>query len=42
MIFRSPFPDITIPDVSITTFVLQHAHRLADKPALIEPRQGER
>ena len=40
MIFRSPFPDITIPDVSITTFVLQHAQRLADKPALIDAPTG--
>src|SRR5262245_39996607 len=36
MIFRSPFPDITIPDVSLTAFVLRHAERLADQPALID------
>ncbi len=40
MIFRSPYPDIAIPDVSITTFVLQHAVRLADKLALIDAPTG--
>src|SRR4249920_530619 len=40
MIFRSPYPDITIPDLPLTTFVLQHAQRLADKPALIDGATG--
>ncbi len=40
MIFRSPYPDITIPDLPLTTFVLQHAERLADKPALIDGATG--
>ena len=31
MIFRSPYPDVAIPDVSLTPFVLRHAARLADK-----------
>ena len=28
MIFRSPFPDIAIPDLPLTQFVLRHAERL--------------
>jgi acyl-CoA synthetase (AMP-forming)/AMP-acid ligase II len=40
MIFRSPYPDIEIPDVSLTDFVLRHAGRLADKPALIDASSG--
>ena len=30
MIFRSPFPEVAIPDVPLTSFVLRHAARLAD------------
>ena len=40
MIFRSPYPDIAIPDVALTPFVLRHADRLADKPALIDGLTG--
>jgi len=40
MIFRSDHPDITIPDVSLTRFVLRHADRLAEKPALIDGASG--
>ena len=40
MIFRSPHPDITIPDISVSQFVLRHADRLADKPALIDGASG--
>ncbi|HKP45467.1 MAG TPA: AMP-binding protein [Pyrinomonadaceae bacterium] len=40
MIFRGPYPDVEIPDVSVTSFVLQNATRLADKPALIEAETG--
>ncbi len=40
MIFRSPFPDVTIPDVSLASFVLRHAERLADRPALIDASSG--
>ncbi len=36
MIFSSPYPDIAIPDVPLTDFVLRQAGRLADKPALID------
>jgi acyl-CoA synthetase (AMP-forming)/AMP-acid ligase II len=40
MIFRGPFPEITIPEVSLTDFVLQNARNLGDKPALIEGPTG--
>jgi acyl-CoA synthetase (AMP-forming)/AMP-acid ligase II len=41
MIFRSPYPDVTIPDVPLASFVLRHADRLADKPALIDASSGQ-
>ena len=40
MIVRSEGPEVTIPDVSVPSFVLRHAERLADKPALIEGPTG--
>ncbi|MGI9068697.1 MAG: 4-coumarate--CoA ligase family protein [Pyrinomonadaceae bacterium] len=40
MIFRAPFPDVTIPEIAITPFVLQKAKRLGDKPALIDGPSG--
>jgi acyl-CoA synthetase (AMP-forming)/AMP-acid ligase II len=40
MIFRSPFPDVTIPDVPLASFVLRHADRLRDRPALIDAESG--
>ncbi len=40
MIFRSPFPDVEIPDVPVHRFVLERASRLADKPALIDAGSG--
>jgi acyl-CoA synthetase (AMP-forming)/AMP-acid ligase II len=36
VIFRSPYPDVAIPDITLTDFVLRHADRLATKPALID------
>jgi len=41
MIVRSPFPDVTIPDVSFPAYVLRHAARLAEKPALIDGATGQ-
>ena len=35
MIFRGPFPDATIPEVPLTTFILQNTAHLDSKPALI-------
>ena len=40
MIFRGPFPEITIPEVSLTSFVLQKAQERGSKPALIEGPTG--
>ena len=36
MIFRSPYPDVSIPEVSVTDFVFQNAHKHGDKLALID------
>ena len=35
MIFRSTYPDVDIPDVSLPAFVLKGATALGNKPALI-------
>ena len=40
MIFRAPFPDVTIPEVPITPFVLQDAKGRGNKPALIDGPTG--
>ena len=40
MIVKSASPSVTIPDVAITEFVLRHAERLGDKPALIDGPSG--
>ncbi|HEV2802793.1 MAG TPA: AMP-binding protein [Pyrinomonadaceae bacterium] len=40
MIFRSPYPDIELPDVSLTPFVLARARERGDKPALIDAVTG--
>jgi acyl-CoA synthetase (AMP-forming)/AMP-acid ligase II len=40
MIFKSRWPDVTIPDVPITDFVFRHAARLHDRPALIDGPSG--
>jgi acyl-CoA synthetase (AMP-forming)/AMP-acid ligase II len=40
MIIRSTSPDVTIPDIPVTEFVLRHVERLADKPALIDAPSG--
>src|ERR1035438_6253405 len=37
---RSPFPDVEIPDVSLTDFVLGGPGGLGDKPALIDAPSG--
>jgi acyl-CoA synthetase (AMP-forming)/AMP-acid ligase II len=36
MIFRSPYSDVTIPEISLPQAVLRRAAELADKPALID------
>ena len=40
MIFKSPLPDVTIPDTPLTPFVLRHAQRLGDKVAIVEAGSG--
>ncbi len=40
MIFRSPYPDVAIPEVALTPFVLRRSMELAEKPALIDGPSG--
>ncbi len=40
MIHRSPLPDVEIPSVAVTGFVLARAVELGDKPALIDGPSG--
>lgn len=40
MIFRGPFPEVTIPEVPITAFVFANAKARGDKPALIDGPTG--
>jgi acyl-CoA synthetase (AMP-forming)/AMP-acid ligase II len=37
---KSSSPSVTIPDVSITEYVLRHVDRLGDKPALVDGPTG--
>lgn len=39
-VFRSPFPDVVVPDASFTEFVLARAGELGEKPALIDGPSG--
>ena len=41
MIHRSPYPDVNIPDVPISTFVLERAKERGDKPAMTDGATGE-
>jgi acyl-CoA synthetase (AMP-forming)/AMP-acid ligase II len=40
MIFTSPYPDIEIPSVALTDFVLEHSAGYGDKPALVDGPSG--
>lgn len=40
MIFKSPYPDIEIPDVSVVSFIFERAAQFAAKPALIDGSNG--
>jgi len=40
MVFRSSYPDVEIPDVSLPAFVLERTADLGDKPALIDGPTG--
>jgi acyl-CoA synthetase (AMP-forming)/AMP-acid ligase II len=39
-VIRSPHPDLDIPDVSLTEFVLGRARELGDRPALVDAASG--
>ena len=40
MIFRSPFPDVTLPEMPLTELVMKRAVELAGRPALIDGLSG--
>jgi acyl-CoA synthetase (AMP-forming)/AMP-acid ligase II len=40
MIFKSAWPDVSIPEIPLTPFVLRHAERLRDKPAIVDGPTG--
>ena len=40
IVFRSPLPDVVIPDIPITEYVLREADRVPDRPALIDGPTG--
>jgi acyl-CoA synthetase (AMP-forming)/AMP-acid ligase II len=40
MIYRSPDPDVKIPDADVTSFVLEQAAERGDEPALIDGPSG--
>jgi acyl-CoA synthetase (AMP-forming)/AMP-acid ligase II len=40
MIFRSPYPELELPNVALTPFVLSGARARGDKPALIDAVSG--
>jgi len=40
VIFRSPYPDVPVPDIPLHRFVLARAAELGDKPALIDGPGG--
>src|SRR5213594_2427599 len=40
MIFRGPYPDVTIPEVSLTDFICRSFTEIKDKPALIDGPTG--
>ncbi|MBI1809300.1 MAG: 4-coumarate--CoA ligase family protein [Gemmatimonadetes bacterium] len=42
MIFRSRFPDVRVPDISLTDYVLEHVAAFRDHPALIDGPTGRR
>jgi len=40
MIFRGPYPDVSIPEVSLTDFIFNATGSIKDKPALIDGPSG--
>jgi acyl-CoA synthetase (AMP-forming)/AMP-acid ligase II len=41
MIFRGPYPDVAIPEVSLTQFIFESIDRFKDKPAIINGLNGD-
>jgi acyl-CoA synthetase (AMP-forming)/AMP-acid ligase II len=41
MIFKSPYPNIEIPETPLTSFILEHAPQFGPRPALIDGRTGK-
>lgn len=40
MIYKSPFPEIKVPELTLAQYVLQHASALGEAPALIDGPSG--
>lgn len=40
MIFKSPHPSVSIPEISVTDYVLRRAEEFGDRPALIDGPMG--
>lgn len=40
MMFRSPYPEVDIPDITVTEYVLGHAEQQGLKPALVDGATG--
>ena len=40
MSFRSPYPDVEIPEIDLPSFVLENASKWGDKPALVDGPSG--
>ena len=41
-VYKSEYPDVSIPDVSVTDYVLRQATRLSDKTAFVEGMSGRK
>ena len=41
MIFKSPYPDIEIPEIPLASFILEHASQFGSRPALVDGRTGK-
>ncbi|MFX4466496.1 hypothetical protein ABTA69_20795, partial [Acinetobacter baumannii] len=40
MIFKSPHPEVSLPDISLAELILQNTSRLGTKPAFIDGLTG--
>ena len=40
MIYRSPYPDVDIPNVTLPEFLFEHSAKYTDKPALVDGPSG--